>query len=532
MNRLALVVAAAFAGAACAEEEAEKVFRLANPSVVGLENIETSGTGVIVSTGGLILTNAHVLSSPLKYRVFVDVPTEGGQRTVVFENPKIVGFHPTLDLALLRINPAEKNIRLSPCRILRTKAGPGKRVYAIGNPAISGMTLTKSITDGMLSAVDRDIDGVKYYQISAQINPGNSGGPVLDKDGNVLGLVTLKMTDAEGVGFAIPLHDFDPAKFVPVRKGGGSARVADLLTTEARRYINLGRQLAAKNGKDDEDAASCRVIAFILLRQALAELPESDVTWSNVGLIWLELEEPKIAIAYFVRALQVKPWVSSLGTHRDLGLALTRAGDEEHAILAWREGAAKYPRMTADNWQNITIWNARKEQWEEAGYAAACAMLVREHDSKLCETALREARSKLTGEALKRMEDRIAGAEADVVRAEKASETGRSAGKKHLVPEFEKFLKDYESSNAMATDEKGARADEIGGAAPGASPPEEKPEDAASKWILSRTNMAKSYRKNSMTEKAIPILEEILAKYPDHPDSKEAKKLLEEWKRK
>ncbi|MCE9581876.1 MAG: trypsin-like peptidase domain-containing protein [Planctomycetes bacterium] len=529
MRLFALLAVVALPLVACAEEEAEKVYRVANPSVVGLENPEESGTGIIISEGGLILTNAHVLGSPLKYRVLVDVGTDKSKRTVVFNNPKVVGFHPDYDLALLRIDPAEQGIHLTAAKLLRSKAGPGKRVYAIGNPAISGVTLTKSITDGMLSAADRDIDGLSYYQFSAQINPGNSGGPLLDKDANVLGLVTFKLTDMEGVGFAIPLHNFDASKFLPSLKTKDAA-TAQKLCVKAEEYYNLSRKYAARDGKSSENAMTCRAIALYLWREALRFDPENGGIWHNVGIAWGSLEERKIAIAYLVRAHTVRPWeggecLSSF----ELGMQLVNDGQKPAGYLALREGCTKYPYDAYLPWRNVAIVYAEDGKWEEAGYCAASALRCHGADRSKTQPIVDEARSKLTGEALKRLDDRLAKVDEDLKKAQEVATAAQKAGKRFLLPEFEKWLKDYENSNGMPSDAAGPGKAEVPAEPPTAPPPAE---DAAAKWIQSKLNMAKSFDKNGMRDKAVAALEEIMDKYPDHVEAKEAKRLLEKWKSK
>lgn len=91
----------------------------------------------------------------------------------------------------------------------------GQQVIAIGNPAGAGENLVGTVTVGYVSAVNRELmfNGTrqKFIQTDAAINPGNSGGPLVDINGNVVGMITLKSlvststVDAEGIGFAIPI---------------------------------------------------------------------------------------------------------------------------------------------------------------------------------------------------------------------------------------------------------------------------------------------------------------------------------------
>src|SRR5205814_6457462 len=137
--------------------------------------IEGGGTGIILSSDGLILTNAHVLASPFPMTVDVD---SGDGKPISFKKNRVAGFHPTLDLALLKVE-VTKGSQLIPLQIAKKNPLPGQRVYAIGNPAAGKVVLSKTITSGMLSGVNREMEGALYHQFSAAINPGNSGGPLV-----------------------------------------------------------------------------------------------------------------------------------------------------------------------------------------------------------------------------------------------------------------------------------------------------------------------------------------------------------------
>ena len=106
-------------------------------------------------------------------------------------------------------------------------------MYAIGNPI--GYEFQRTVTSGVISGLDRTIkleeDNKNYYmedliQTDATINPGNSGGPLIDKEGNVLGINSIKITSAEGIGFAIPINIIKPV--VEKLKSSGECNTATL----------------------------------------------------------------------------------------------------------------------------------------------------------------------------------------------------------------------------------------------------------------------------------------------------------------
>jgi S1-C subfamily serine protease len=175
------------------EEEPVKVFAKVAPSVVELTSLMSDGTGIVLTEKGLVLTNAHVVVSPVPFRAKVDIEKNGRLESIEVDS-RTIGVHPVKDMAIVQLDlSGHSGLKLRPAALLKRKASPGQRVYAIGNPGEAGVNLPKTITSGLLSGVDRKIEEVDYYQISAPINPGNSGGPLTDRHGNVTGLVTLEI---------------------------------------------------------------------------------------------------------------------------------------------------------------------------------------------------------------------------------------------------------------------------------------------------------------------------------------------------
>lgn len=164
------------------------------------------GSGVIVDSGGFIMTNAHVVSNAQSIEVVVSAAfkdSDGGGVGKTSYKAQVVGVHKDTDLALLKINAGGLPfLRLDPKRPIRQ----GQLVFALGNPEGLG----NSVTMGVVSAIDRQPDPrlpMVFIQTDAPINPGNSGGPLIDVDGYMLGINTFIVTQgggSEGLGFAIP----------------------------------------------------------------------------------------------------------------------------------------------------------------------------------------------------------------------------------------------------------------------------------------------------------------------------------------
>lgn len=189
---------------------AESAFNKVSDSVVGIvgytdkittvENSATQGSGIILTSDGYVVTNAHVIGNS-KTTYLLQVVTSDGKSY----NAGVVGYDSRTDIAVLKMDDAKdlkaaafgnsENIEL------------GEDIIVVGNPG--GLDYQNSITKGIVSAVDRKMSStslVKYIQTDAAINPGNSGGPIVNLYGQVVGIATAKIVSEkyEGMGFAIP----------------------------------------------------------------------------------------------------------------------------------------------------------------------------------------------------------------------------------------------------------------------------------------------------------------------------------------
>jgi S1-C subfamily serine protease len=156
------------------------------------------GSGVIIDPKGIILTNDHVISGASR----IVATTKGGQELAC----EVIGSDADNDLAVLRVRkpgPPLPTIKMGTSSDLLI----GETVVAIGNP----FGLSNTVTAGVLSALGRSVPGENqrvyndFIQIDAPINPGNSGGPVVNIQGDMIGVATAIIGGAQGIGFAIPV---------------------------------------------------------------------------------------------------------------------------------------------------------------------------------------------------------------------------------------------------------------------------------------------------------------------------------------
>ena len=167
-----------------------------------------SGSGVILSADGYIVTNAHVIAGATRIQVQLSSNCASAGRSIVRPPgrtfpARLIGLDAETDLALLKVDAEGlRFLELADSDIVRQ----GQLVMAVGSP--SG--LESSMSMGVISAVARQLqpdDRVVYLQTDAPINPGNSGGALVDIEGRLVGINTMILTQSggsEGLGFAVP----------------------------------------------------------------------------------------------------------------------------------------------------------------------------------------------------------------------------------------------------------------------------------------------------------------------------------------
>lgn len=159
------------------------------PAVVTITQGNSMGCGFIINSDGYILTNKHVVGDANEVNVTLN--NSKSLRGRVFARDA------RYDAAIVKID-------LVNLPIVRIAAGitQGEEVYAIGNP----MGLEGSVVRGLVSSTSRSVKGLDYIQTDAPLNPGNSGGPLVNTLGEVIGINTFKMENAEGINFAISVE--------------------------------------------------------------------------------------------------------------------------------------------------------------------------------------------------------------------------------------------------------------------------------------------------------------------------------------
>lgn len=223
---------------------ATQIYQQDSPGVVSIKAVtaegEDSGTGIVLNDKGLILTNDHVIEGARSLTV-----SPGGSSSET-RTAKVVGEEANHDLAVIQIDPTGlglKALKIASSSSLQV----GDAVYAIGNP----YGLNETLTRGIISALNREIsapDGAKItgaIQTDAALNPGNSGGPLLNDEGEVIGVNSQIASEAAttsgsqpgstGVGFAISSNMLVQAvRTIEAGKGVSYASATRQSTTEGQ----------------------------------------------------------------------------------------------------------------------------------------------------------------------------------------------------------------------------------------------------------------------------------------------------------
>ena len=239
------------------EKEEEISIEEAAEAVVGISKIKNTGasvfninannelglgSGFIVSNNGYIITNWHVVQN--KYSNCYITLANGD-----IENGTVVWSDQDLDISIIKIKKAGlKHLKLGDSKNLKL----GETVYAIGNPI--GREFQRTVTSGIISGKNRTIKiedeyGENYMenliQTDATINSGNSGGPLINKKGEVIGINTVKITSAEGIGFAVPINTIKPIIESFINTGNFEEAYLGIFAydKEAIFYLNSGIKL-------------------------------------------------------------------------------------------------------------------------------------------------------------------------------------------------------------------------------------------------------------------------------------------------
>jgi len=358
------------ASPAFAQESLPDLVRRVKPQVVAIATYDSQGEALMTGSGffvrpGQVVTNLHVIRGAQR----CEVKTLDGKGKV-FPVAGTLAVDEEGDLALLSVEMPADRPRAS--ELASVLPDEGEQIVVIGNP----LKLEGSVTDGIVSAV-REVPNVgKIIQITAPISHGNSGSPVFNMKGQVVGVVTVRVTNGQNINLAI-----------------GAARVEQLRPGQLRSIAAL----PAKERLSDIAESSYRTgldslwlgnydNAIGYFETAANRNPRRADAWVQVGYCKVKQGKTEEGIRAYQHALQLKP--DSEEIHNKLGDAYYYAGRMREAIASYNRAATLRPD-NADAHYNLAV--AYFETGNER-LALSEAKILRQLDGKLYDKLVSETR--------------------------------------------------------------------------------------------------------------------------------------------
>jgi len=353
-----------------AQESLPDLVKRVKPAVVAIATYDADGEPVMTGSGffvrpGQVVTNLHVIRGAKR----CEVKTLDGKGKV-FPVAGTLAVDEEGDLALLSVNMPRERPRAT--EVAEGLPDEGETIFVIGNP----LKLEGSVTDGIVSAV-REVPNVgKIIQITAPISHGNSGSPVFNLKGQVIGVVTVKVTNGQNINLAI-----------------SAGRLAELRPGQLRSLS----MLAGRDHSGDTADSSYRTgldslwlgnydNALGYFETAANRNPRRADAWVQVGYCKVKQGKNTEAISAYQHALELKP--ESEEIHNKLGDAYYYAGRMSEAIASYSRAVSLRPAF-ADAHYNLAV--AYFESGNE-GLALSEAKLLRQLDGKLYEKLVSETR--------------------------------------------------------------------------------------------------------------------------------------------
>jgi tetratricopeptide (TPR) repeat protein len=353
-----------------AQESLPELVKRVKPAVVAIATYDADGEPVMTGSGfflrpGEVVTNLHVIRGAKR----CEIKTLDGKGKV-FPVTGTLAIDEEGDLVLLSVDMPRERPRAS--EIAAALPDEGESIFVIGNP----LKLEGSVTDGIVSAV-REVPNVgKIIQITAPISHGNSGSPVFNLKGQVIGVVTIKVTNGQNINLAIGV-----ARLAELRPG----QLRSLSAVPARDRNGDVAESSYRTGLDSLWLGNYDN-ALGYFETAANRNPRRADAWVQVGYCKVKQGKNEEAIRAYQHALELKP--ESEEIHNKLGDAYYYAGRMSEAIAAYSRAASLQPAF-ADAHYNLAV------AYFESGndrLALSEAKILRQLDGKLYEKLLSETR--------------------------------------------------------------------------------------------------------------------------------------------
>jgi len=359
-----------------------ELVRRIKPSAVAIETYDGRGEKLSRGSGFFIdsdrvVTNRHVIEGAIKAEVHSSAGT-------VYPVKGVLAVDAEGDLALLKVETPPNQIR--PLALDRTSPQEGESVVVIGNP----LGLEGSVTNGIVSAV-RDIPTFGLIiQITAPISPGSSGSPVVNMQGQVIGVATLQVTGGQSVNFAIPSERISQLQSASLMSL--SDLVAATSKNQRAKAVQLFRDGLSFLSKDDCENA------LIYFEKAVESDSNYAEAWAQAGFCNEKLGRHAAAIEASKKAVNLRP---SAESYFNIGLAHYYLKQYREATDAYRQSIKLDPYNAADAYYALGLVYRDWGKADEEIQAYKQAIRLRpDYVSALERLAARYFKSKKYGEAI------------------------------------------------------------------------------------------------------------------------------------
>jgi tetratricopeptide (TPR) repeat protein len=347
-----------------------ELVRRVKPQVVAIATYDSQGEALMTGSGffvrpGQVVTNLHVIRGAQR----CEIKTLDGKGKV-FPVSGTLAVDEEGDLALLNVDMPPDRPRAS--ELAHVLPDEGEQIVVIGNP----LKLEGSVTDGIVSAV-REVPNVgKIIQITAPISHGNSGSPVFNMKGQVVGVVTVKVTNGQNINLAI-----GAARVEKLHPG----QLRSISALPARERLNDSAESSYRTGLESLWLGNYdNAIGYF--ETAANRNPRRADAWVQVGYCKVKLGKNEEGIRAYQHALALRP--DSEEIHNKLGDAYYYAGRLHEAIASYSRAAVLRPD-NADAHYNLAV--AYFESGNER-LASTEAKILRQLDDKLYEKLVSETR--------------------------------------------------------------------------------------------------------------------------------------------
>ncbi len=352
------------------QENLPELVRQVKPAVVAITTYDASGEALMTGSGffvrpGQVVTNLHVIRSAVR----AEIKTLDGKGKTYPVNGA-VAVDDDGDLVVLNVDmPVDRSRSLE---MASTLPDEGEKVFVVGNP----LKLEGSVSDGIVSAI-REVPNLgRIIQITAPVSHGNSGSPVFNLKGQVVGVVTVKVTNGQNINLAIAgarVTQMTPGRLRPLTEVLRRDRTVDSADPAYRNGLE-----SLWLGNYDN--------ALAYFENAVNKNPRRADAWIQVGYCKVKQGKNDEAIRAYQQALRLKP--ESADLRNKLGDAFYYAGRLEEAIASYKEAVRLRPE-NPDGYYNLAI------AYDELGDQANVTIqehLLQKLDDKLYRKLLNEVR--------------------------------------------------------------------------------------------------------------------------------------------